>query len=728
MPSTSAAPFSTIARAHPWFNAAHSPIGAHASFTLGFPGPKGGLGLELGGPADQNVYVGLEDAPGSGSYQALPFIGGKSDDAERYEVDNAPAEPDSATKRGRTREFERDEVQRDFSLVRDTWRAGDLTFTIHSPVGALPDPADCPPGSAQETLLRQLLLPAVLVEFTVDNTAGDTARRAYFGFAGNDRYTSMRLIDGTGVGDDSLIGIGQGTNLSTAITTNEPGVRAALGFDPPHIMDAPSERNWQFGLGTMGLLVMDTEPGERRTYRFAVCFHHAGTVTTGLATSYLYTRWYSDVEQVASAALADFDQLVALYGQGADALGLHRLPDERAFMLTHAIRSYYASTQLLESATDPVWVVNEGEYRMINTLDLTVDQAAFEARQHPWTLRNVLDHFADRYAYTDRVKLPGEDTTRPGGVSFPHDMGVATVFSAPGRSAYEVPDLDWCFSYMTGEELLNWTLSAGTYVTKTGDQQWAQHRADLLEACLQSLLARDPHGRGVQTTDSDRCGTGAEITTYDSLDASLGQTRDSLYVAGKTWAAHLWLARVLAELGRTDAADSATAAAERSAALLVSQLGADGTMPALLESAVPARIIPVVEGLAVAYLTGSHDELRPDGKYAALLDALRTHLRTVLVPGICLFADGGWKLSSTSDNSWLSKIYLAQFTARQLLGMHDKAQEQAADAAHVSWLLHPTQSYYGWSDQIVAGRPQGSLYYPRGVTAIVWLDEFTAAN
>ena len=25
----------------------------------------------------------------------------------------------------------------------------------------------------------------------------------------------------------------------------------------------------------------------------------------------------------------------------------------------------------------------------------------------------------------------------------------------------------------------------------------------------------------------------------------------------------------------------------------------------------------------------------------------------VLKPGLCLFEDGGWKLSSTSDNSWL---------------------------------------------------------------------------
>ena len=39
-----------------FYNAHHSPIGAFASFTLGYKGAKGGLGLELGKPADQNIY------------------------------------------------------------------------------------------------------------------------------------------------------------------------------------------------------------------------------------------------------------------------------------------------------------------------------------------------------------------------------------------------------------------------------------------------------------------------------------------------------------------------------------------------------------------------------------------------------------------------------------------------------------------------------------------------
>jgi hypothetical protein len=106
-----------------------------------------------------------------------------------------------------------------------------------------------------------------------------------------------------------------------------------------------------------------------------------------------------------------------------------------------------------------------------------------------------------------------------------------------------------------------------------------------------------------------------------------------------------------------------------------------------------------------------------------LIRALKTHLEGVLKPGICLFQDGGWKLSSTSDNSWLSKIYLSQFIARKILGMPWDDAGRRADAAHVAWLMHPQESYHAWSDQIVAGVAKGSKYYPRGVTAILWLDE-----
>ena len=47
-----------------FYNAHHSPIGAFASFTLGFPGKKGGFDLEQGRPPEQNIYIGLDPIGG----------------------------------------------------------------------------------------------------------------------------------------------------------------------------------------------------------------------------------------------------------------------------------------------------------------------------------------------------------------------------------------------------------------------------------------------------------------------------------------------------------------------------------------------------------------------------------------------------------------------------------------------------------------------------------------
>ena len=41
--------------------------------------------------------------------------------------------------------------------------------------------------------------------------------------------------------------------------------------------------------------------------------------------------------------------------------------------------------------------------------------------------------------------------------------------------------------------------------------------------------------------EDERCRGGGEITTYDSLDHSLGQSRYNGYLAGKMWASHVVL-------------------------------------------------------------------------------------------------------------------------------------------------------------------------------------------
>jgi hypothetical protein len=299
---------------------------------------------------------------------------------------------------------------------------------------------------------------------------------------------------------------------------------------------------------------------------------------------------------------------------------------------------------------------------------------------------------------------------------------------------------------MTQEQLCNWVLTAACYVTSTGDTAWLVENAHVLAACAESMRARANARTGVMAFDSSRCADGQEITTYDSLDESLGQARANTYLAVKCWAT--WLA--LDMLARLYSAASVDAVIEIGESLadavadyLLTRAHPDGTLPAVLEKDSPgyrSRILPVIESLiypsfwlkCLSDRGGSEpiQEMLRGALQGPFVDLLRRHtLRLLTDPERRnLFPDGGIKLSSTASNSWMSKIALVQFVAREVLQLHaDDARIadlfRAADAAHVRWQTADGSAFWACSDQFVNGVAKGSRYYPRVITAALWLDE-----
>ncbi|MRH41927.1 beta-xylosidase [Aquibacillus halophilus] len=698
-----------------FFNAHHSPIGSFSSFTLGFPGSGGGLDLELGRSPRKNVYIGVESSNRQGHYDALPFFNnGEDDESKRYDVENPDPDPD---KPKIIFPFAKEEIERDFQLGTDSWKAGDLEFTIYSQVESVPEP-----GTASDEEMKIALVPSVLAELTIDNSRGDKPRRAFFGYEGSDVYSSMRRLDDT---LENISGIGQGR--LTAITSSDSDVKSAQHFTLENILTTDLQENWTFGLGPFAALVMDVPAGECRTYQFAVSFYRGGLVTAGLDASYYYTKYFTNIEDVASFTLNNFNRLATRARKANQLLEGSHLSEDQKFMMAHSIRSYYGCTQLLNVDGDPFWIVNEGEYRMMNTFDLTVDQLFFELKMNPWTVKNELNMFIDRFSYEDKVRFPNDDTEYPGGISFTHDMGVANTISRPQYSSYELYGIDGCFSHMTHEQLVNWILTAAVYVEQTGDNEWFSDNIKVFEQCLDSMLNRDhpdPDKRnGIMGLDSSRVMGGAEITTYDSLDVSLGQARNNIYLAGKSWASYVALEKLFRDHGKENLANVAGEQAVRCASTIVSNVTPGGYVPAVIGEGNDSKIIPAIEGLIFPLYTNNQEALDPNGRFGDYIKTLKKHFETVLQDGICLFEDGGWKISSTSNNSWLSKIYLSQFIARKILGLKWDEKGARADAAHVEWLTHPSLSVWSWSDQILSGEIIGSKYYPRGVTSILWLDE-----
>ena len=197
----------------------------------------------------------------------------------------------------------------------------------------------------------------------------------------------------------------------------------------------------------------------------------------------------------------------------------------------------------------------------------------------------------------DEAQLNRPYDTKPGGISFCHDMGAHNNFSPKGRSSYELANLTGCFSYMTVEQLCNWVLTAGCYVAKTRDIAWLKSNKTVVDACLTSMINRSGDV-GFAQFDSTRCAGGQEITTYDSLDHSLAQTRNNIYIAVKSWATYWSLALMFRELG--DAASQARCeGTRRQGCGRGVRPGVDGVLPAIFEKSNPgysSRILPAVEG------------------------------------------------------------------------------------------------------------------------------------
>lgn len=740
------------------FNAQHSPMGAFMSFTIGNPGTRGGIGLQIGHPADQEVFIGEIDGDrySSAPLTCLPFyVGAASNAADAFLVEQAgPAEqnvrPDAVP-------FDIKDISRSYSWASDCWRAGHLSFTIYSPFGPIADP-----DSDTIAALRDSLRPAILAELIIDNSDGKNTRTGIFAL--NYPHPGPRMITDT-LGDKRVgFACHRAEGVAAEVYDLTSGEKIQpFGFMRWSATDGIRERhNPVHLLGSCPGIGFEVPAGHKYRMVLAIGSYLEGFQTSGLNGKYLYTRYYNGLSDVLSSTLDAAQSLISRSDALDEKLLSAPLSDEQKFLIAHATHSYYGSTQLLEVDSKPFWVVNEGEYCMMNTLDLSVDHVFWELEHNPWLVRNLLDNFVSTYSYTDEIKIytgdvvvssgdrqvdpsqppPPPDAAqldRPynksaGGISFTHDMGAHNNFSPDGRSSYELANLTGCFSYMTQEQLCNWTLTAGCYVAKTRDVVWLQKNASVISAILTSMINRGGD-MGFAQYDSTKTAGGQEITTYDSLDHSLAQTRNNVYMAVKCWASYHALALMFRDLGDVQLQTKAKDIAEKVAEFVADQ-AENSVLPAIFEKGNPgyeSRILPAAEGCVYPWYfattgyagTGAEDFYTTAAE-KRMYDALKTHIHALLTDEKArnLFADGGIKLSSTSNNSWMSKIAIFMHVARRVFDLDRDADIDAimkkADEAHVNWQVVGS-SYWACCDQIVSGEGKASRYYPRIITSALWL-------
>ena len=702
-------------RSTPLFMTHHSPVGSYSSLTFGLPGQGVGIDIESNEVSmDADLLVAV--SRGEGKVEALPFVSGFVErDLERNHEASAEAKtlPNDITARWNF--IQPTELKRRLSGTMDEYAGGDIELRVYTPHPVLPDPE-----SGQS--MAYAVCPGLLMDVTIDNTQHD---QPAYGFIGLKYCSKGRIRPLDWSTQNRLSGIAFSGDWALAARTEEDRV-----FTIRHNSIARNveqgEKVVHMG-GQEGGILFHVPARSKQTLPVAFGFFKQGQVSQVIEGHYLYTKYYSRVEDICDFVLEQAERIRSDCRIENEALE-RRIGDTREYEIySQAVRAYYANTQLLESGSKLYYSVGEGQYLWKNTMDLAADHLPFELWRNPWVVRNIMDLFIDRYSYEDQIRFadrPGE--IYPGGLSFTHDMGNYTSFSPPGYSAYEMENTGF-YCYMTTEELLNGVYLLAGYILASGDKAWASKRGEIAVQLLSSMENRDHFDpalrNGILEGISTRGGQEAhEITTYDSLDHALAGARGNLYLAVKTLSALRLLERCFQMAQDTEAEGRAREMAEKTVnslklffdkkdLYLRANLYEDNST--LLVAAIEPLAVPLYLGLELSEVIGGDDELA---------EMFKAHLDYCLQPGRCLDqATGGLRLSSSSRNTWTSKVILCLFTMEAGFEIKlDSYPEIMRELVHWCQVCAREKTL---ADQIFADLRQavGGFYYPRSITSALWM-------
>lgn len=664
-------------------NVDHAPMGACSTITFGYKGDACGIGTETGnfpywipsGGGGGGVLIALS---GSSGLQLLPFVASASSISA-----NARYFPDAS-------------IQRSLTPCTDEFAVAGagLTFTHYTPAWRMADLS-----SASLSDKKRYFRPATWLVFTITNT-NSTPEDFYFGLpvAVTQRTFANGAYQGFALGEAALaVPSGSCEVLS--------GARLSSVFS---------------GMSQGSAFHLGVAAGQTRSLTVVIAYYRSAVVDSRLGASYYYTSLYPSIDSVIDSAFAGFGDAQIRCQQLATAMSGAALNPYRQFLACHTLHSYMAdSACLIDPQSIVHWVEVEGIFNYINTFDLTVDHAFYDSLMQPWALRNVLDGFSGALTgagYTNDPPLYTSTGTQVAshGFFFHHDMGSwPTSGTGPAYGAV-----------MGDEELQNWILSAGVYWSRTADNAWLTNNTALLQTCLNSMLLRDDTNAASRDGITKNVNLG-EITTFDSLDASLVAPAFNGRLTVRNWACYLALNAMFGQVG--DAADAVTCAnmAAVAAQTIVNRWntyrGTLGYIPARLDGSSSAATLPMVEGLAYPAAMGLTNAIdRTGGPYASMLQALSNHVVAVLAPGRCLdTSSGAGMITSGSSITWQSKVFLAQYVAEAILGITNHV-EGDVDQVHVSVQFYGAP-FQGFCDAFQgSGALAGGHHYPRGVTTALW--------
>ena len=692
----------------PFFMTHHSPIGAYASFTFGAIGK--GVSIDLESPRVKeeryDLYAGYSQ---DGVVMALPFRENISMAVSQLDSSDEGNKEIKREKKNGWTYFAKEEITRTLTPCIDRFEAGRMTLEVYTPHPALEDPE-------KETLSDYAVCPGMLMRLVIDNQDGDTSAVGNLGLGNK----VLRYIHS--VQTDGLKGLGC-KNSWMLLTDADSDAYLLRSFQLDYLLQNDVDILHETGPGAICIKV---QPGEKKELLAAFGFYTSDPATCGIETHYAYGQHFANVREVCRLVLDNAARIreesealdAAIAAKAADPVKLQ--------LLAQGVRGYEASTQLGVADGKYYYNVGEGAYCWRNTLDLAADHLPWELYRNPWVVRNIMDLYMERYSYHDKVTFDGEPGKLfEGGLSFTHDMGNFVTFSGEAHSDYETDRYvdAACYFYMTIEELLNGIYCICAYALYTGDMEWMKKRATVLRELLCSMENRDHHDPakrdGILKATSSRCGqTGKESTTYDALDHSLMDAPGNLYVAVKTGCALIMLQKCFDELGDTESSARAAHMLKLNQASLKKFQTEDGILRANLYSDTDSRVLAAAESLAVPYMLGLTGKAIEPVK-----ELLLTHIRGCMQEGHCIDeTTGGVRLSSKSNNTWVSKVILCFAVMEKVFDINLEKEYPAAmrELAHWCQISAKDDTI---SDQVLTTERKviGGCYYPRSASTAIWI-------
>ena len=691
-----------------FFMTHHSPVGAFSSFTFGALGK--GVSIDMESPRIQEVrydlYAGYSQ---SGIVKALPFREGivlKDDSIDAFAEGNKEVKQE---KKIQWNYFTKEQIVRTLTPCIDRFEAGRMSLEVYTPHSKMED-------YEKEKLSAYSVCPGLLFRLTINNEDGMTPTIGYLGLG----HRVLRFLHSVQM--NGLIGLGC-KNSWMLLAEADSDAFLLRGNRLDQMLQNDVDMFHETGPGA---ICIKAQPGEKKELLAAFGFYTADPATCGIETRYCYGQKFSNVREVCRYILNNAERIRKESSILDNAMAEAVHDPVKLQIIAQGIRGYEASTQFSTANGMYYYNVGEGAYCWRNTLDLAADHLPWELYRNPWIVRNIMDLYIERYSYTDKVSF-GDEPERffEGGMSFTHDMGNYATFSPESHSDYETDKLPnaLCYIHMTTEELLNGIYCICAYALHTKDSTWLEKRAEVLRKLLCSMENRDhfdPTKRdGILKAVSSRSRlNGKESTTYDALDHSLMDASGSLYVAVKTGCALIMLKECFKEIGDMEYYNRAAEMLHLNFASLPRFQTEDGFLQANLYSDTDSQVLAAVEPLAVPYMLGlTGEEIKP------IKELLLEHIRKCMQEDVCIEkTTGGIRLSSKSNNTWVSKVILCLAVMEKVFGIELEKEYPTAMRELLLWCQVSAKDT-SISDQILTTERSviGGCYYPRSASSAIWL-------